>query len=191
MGHRSTRLSTRGLLRLSRARPPARALNQFVWRPPWQVSLERSAWSMKYGSATRTALDLSSGICQCTRAWTTALYDKATWQITQHRNMQRVLTNIFIIRHTWALQSEPTFERLPSPPTSLFFLLLFLYTRAYPKLSRLAAWAENCKWHSSLPLGAVVSLFCESVYWVLPPQPFVLLLNECLLLRVKLSLCFN
>jgi hypothetical protein len=32
----------------------------------------------------------------------------------------------------------------------------------YPKVSELAAWSENCKWYSSLPLGAVVSLFCES-----------------------------
>jgi hypothetical protein len=31
----------------------------------------------------------------------------------------------------------------------------------YPKVSGLAAWRENCKWYSSLPLGAVVSLFCE------------------------------
>jgi hypothetical protein len=36
-------------------------------------------------------------------------------------------------------------------------------TRVYPKVSRLAAWRENCKWYSSLPLDAVVSLFCESV----------------------------
>jgi len=36
-------------------------------------------------------------------------------------------------------------------------------TRVYPKVSRLATWSENCKWYSSLPLGAVVSLFCESV----------------------------
>jgi hypothetical protein len=38
--------------------------------------------------------------------------------------------------------------------------------RAYegdPKVSGLVAWSENCKWYSSLPLGAVVSLFCESV----------------------------
>jgi hypothetical protein len=33
-------------------------------------------------------------------------------------------------------------------------------TRMYPKVSGLAAW---CKWYSSLPLGAVVSLLCESV----------------------------
>jgi hypothetical protein len=29
----------------------------------------------------------------------------------------------------------------------------------YPKVSGLTAWSENCKWYSSLPLGAVVSLF--------------------------------
>jgi hypothetical protein len=37
------------------------------------------------------------------------------------------------------------------------------YTRVYPKVSGLAAWSENCKWYSSLPLSAVVSLFCELV----------------------------
>jgi hypothetical protein len=36
-------------------------------------------------------------------------------------------------------------------------------TRVYPKVSGLAAWSENCKRYSSLPLDAVVSLFCESV----------------------------
>jgi hypothetical protein len=39
----------------------------------------------------------------------------------------------------------------------------FMNTRMYPKVSGLAAWSEKCKWYSSLPLGAVVSLFCESV----------------------------
>jgi len=29
----------------------------------------------------------------------------------------------------------------------------------YPKVSRLAAWSKSCKWYSSLPLYAVVSLF--------------------------------
>jgi serine/threonine-protein phosphatase 2A regulatory subunit B'' len=37
------------------------------------------------------------------------------------------------------------------------------YKRVYPKVSGLAAWSENCKWYSSLPLGVVVSLFYESV----------------------------
>jgi hypothetical protein len=37
------------------------------------------------------------------------------------------------------------------------------HMRVYPKVSGLAAWRENCKWDSSLPLGAVVSLFYESV----------------------------
>jgi hypothetical protein len=35
--------------------------------------------------------------------------------------------------------------------------------RVYPKVSRLATWSKNCKRYSSLPLGAVVPLFCESV----------------------------
>jgi hypothetical protein len=35
----------------------------------------------------------------------------------------------------------------------------FVDTRVYPKVYGLAAW----KWYSSLPLGAVVSLFCVSV----------------------------
>jgi hypothetical protein len=33
----------------------------------------------------------------------------------------------------------------------------------YPKVSGLAAWSENCKWYSYLPLNAVTLLFCESV----------------------------
>jgi len=37
------------------------------------------------------------------------------------------------------------------------------YMRVYPKVSGLAARSENCKWQSSLPLGAVVSPCCESV----------------------------
>jgi hypothetical protein len=37
------------------------------------------------------------------------------------------------------------------------------HTRVYPKVSGLASWSENCKWYSSLPLCAVVSLFCELV----------------------------
>jgi hypothetical protein len=31
------------------------------------------------------------------------------------------------------------------------------------KFSSLVTWSKNCKWYSSLPLGAVVLLFCESV----------------------------
>jgi hypothetical protein len=51
----------------------------------------------------------------------------------------------------------------------VWFAISEIYTRlfnntvyeVYPKFSGLAAWRENCKWYSSLPLGAVVSLFCE------------------------------
>jgi hypothetical protein len=37
------------------------------------------------------------------------------------------------------------------------------HTRVYTKVPGLAAWSENCKLYSSLPLGSIVSLFCESV----------------------------
>jgi hypothetical protein len=37
------------------------------------------------------------------------------------------------------------------------------YTGVYPEVSGLATWSENCKWYSSLLLGAVVLLFCESI----------------------------
>jgi hypothetical protein len=40
--------------------------------------------------------------------------------------------------------------------------LILLKKRVYPKVSGMATWSENCKWYSSLPLGAIVSLFCES-----------------------------
>jgi hypothetical protein len=53
------------------------------------------------------------------------------------------------------------------------YIHTYIHTHVYPKVSVLAAWSENCKWYSSMSLG--VSLFCESVRWVL-------LLNECLLL---------
>jgi len=43
------------------------------------------------------------------------------------------------------------------------FLFFINYTRVYQKVSGLAAWSENCKWCSSLQVGAVVSLFCELV----------------------------
>jgi hypothetical protein len=36
-------------------------------------------------------------------------------------------------------------------------------TRVCPKVPGLAAWSENRKWYSSLPLRAVTSLFCDSV----------------------------
>jgi hypothetical protein len=32
-------------------------------------------------------------------------------------------------------------------------------TLVHPKVSGLATWIENCKWYSSLPVGAVVLLF--------------------------------
>jgi hypothetical protein len=55
-----------------------------------------------------------------------------------------------------------------APQASLGLGLLHIirlsgYTRVYPKVSGLAAWSENGKCYSSLPLGSVVSLSDGSV----------------------------
>jgi len=43
------------------------------------------------------------------------------------------------------------------------YVTAFEHTKENSKVSGLAAWSENCKWYSSLPLGAFVALFRESV----------------------------
>jgi hypothetical protein len=48
-------------------------------------------------------------------------------------------------------------------PLSSAFSIRERNMRVYPKVSRLVTWSKNFKWYSCLPLGAVVSLFCESV----------------------------
>jgi len=45
---------------------------------------------------------------------------------------------------------------------NIYFLTQLHDTRMYQKVSGLAAWSENCKWYSSLPLDAVVSLLFET-----------------------------
>jgi hypothetical protein len=40
---------------------------------------------------------------------------------------------------------------------------ILMYEGVSKKVSGLATWSKNCKWYSSLPLDAVISLFCESV----------------------------
>jgi hypothetical protein len=50
-----------------------------------------------------------------------------------------------------------------SLPVGLILIFPRERMRVCPEVSGLAAWSENWKWYSSLPLGAVVSLFCESV----------------------------
>jgi hypothetical protein len=74
-------------------------------------------------------------------------------------------------RH-WYLSRARWIQSVYSKPASLRSIVIlsshlrssFLpRSRLYPKVSGLAAWSESCKWHSFLPLSAVVSLFCESV----------------------------
>jgi len=42
----------------------------------------------------------------------------------------------------------------------LKYLEDLLSVRVYPKISGLPTWSENCKWHTSLPLSAVISILC-------------------------------
>jgi hypothetical protein len=44
-----------------------------------------------------------------------------------------------------------------------YYYYYYYYYTSISKSFRTAAWSENCEWYSSLPLGAVVSLLCESV----------------------------
>jgi hypothetical protein len=55
------------------------------------------------------------------------------------------------------------YEHVKENLRKFFELNAIKNTRVYPKVSGLAAWSENFKWYSSLSLGAVVSLFHESV----------------------------
>jgi len=67
--------------------------------------------------------------------------------------------------HMFQLKSK-TVMLNPRPARSRWYFIKYTsslrrhYTRVCPKVSGLVAWSENCKWYSSLPLGAVVSLFC-------------------------------
>jgi hypothetical protein len=50
-------------------------------------------------------------------------------------------------------------------------IILERHTMVYPKVSGLAAGSENCKWYSSLTLGAVVSLFvCAAITFCVASQ---------------------
>jgi hypothetical protein len=50
---------------------------------------------------------------------------------------------------SWILHSEK----------SALVMTTLAYTRVYPKVSGLTSWSENWKWYSSVPIGAIVSLF--------------------------------
>jgi hypothetical protein len=62
-------------------------------------------------------------------------------------------------RDNFTLDIQPTIKSLERDTVKEFTC-----TRVYPKVSGLIAWSENCKWYSCLPLGAVLSLFFESVW---------------------------
>jgi len=57
----------------------------------------------------------------------------------------------------WVLKKDS------APWTSVISHLLNNIRGCIQKLPDWPPWSNNCKWYSSLPLGAAVSLFCESV----------------------------
>jgi hypothetical protein len=84
-----------------------------------------------------------------------------------NRNVGKLLDQIVPLRHT--TDSKIIQERMIQQPNARSEQVLKKktglekHTRVYPKVSDLVAWRENCKYYSSLPLAAVVSLFCDSV----------------------------
>jgi hypothetical protein len=74
----------------------------------------------------------------------------------------RVAANILNI-NSHGTQAWTLGEGLMAPHCKNKKLVMKYYIRVYPKVSGLATWSENSKWYISLPLGAVVSLFCEPV----------------------------
>jgi hypothetical protein len=75
----------------------------------------------------------------------------------------KVLTDMLNTPHEqvpWAAGCAPGVHRKQRNVTYLDELYK---NRMGPKVTGLATWSENCKWYSSLPLDAVVPLFCESV----------------------------
>jgi hypothetical protein len=112
-------------------------------------------------------------ICWCkTLILPVVLHGCENWSLTlKEEHWLRVFVNR-VLRRIFGPKREGVvggWRRLPKEEFHNLYPLP--NTRVYPKVSGLAAWSENCKWYSSLPLGAVVSLS--------------LLLNECLLLLFR------
>jgi hypothetical protein len=68
-----------------------------------------------------------------------------------------------VINDRWEIQKQEQKKKKKGKPFPNCVFKVGALTRVYPKVSGLSTWSENCKWHSSLPLRAVVSLFYESV----------------------------
>jgi hypothetical protein len=88
-------------------------------------------------------------------------------ELSSRREIQAKVPQGSVLAHT--LYSSYKNDAPRTPGVQLAFLADDTCTRVYSKVSGLAACSENCKWYNYLPLGAVVSLFYESVRRVLPP----------------------
>jgi hypothetical protein len=115
------------------------------------------AWCSVKSTGTTLPLPFTFSI------WTDLTYFEISIIITVasecHQNLGLSLIHVVDV---CSLDSR-SFDSIQAPASN--FNLVHVHTRAYPKVSGRTAWSENCKWYGSLPLlGAVVSLFCESVY---------------------------
>jgi hypothetical protein len=72
------------------------------------------------------------------------------------------------LRSRWVIfflsRLEPEYEKVKLLNYDFQYVgVIWQWYEDISKFSGLAAWSQNCKWYGSLPLGAGVSPFCESV----------------------------
>jgi len=82
---------------------------------------------------------------------------------TAYKKCTKLVNSSFVHLNTSTCGNQDPADSAIGTSDLLRAFLRFSHTRVYPKVSGLAAWSENCKCYSSLPPGAVVSLFCEPV----------------------------
>jgi hypothetical protein len=81
------------------------------------------------------------------------------WYLVKHRGN----FTFYPIHATYPIHRVLNFPIRYELCIAMMFCVQVVCMRVYPKVSGLATWSENCKWYSFLLLGALVSLFCESV----------------------------
>jgi hypothetical protein len=96
------------------------------------------------------------GVTETHLTWSLLLYMFKTWYLNLREEWNLHVFESLVLRGTFVSKELEEFY------VKRNFVIRIDMTM-YPKVSGLAAWSENCKWHSSLPLGAVLPLFCESV----------------------------
>jgi hypothetical protein len=156
-----------GARRLSTIRTVAWHLTLQWFTSVHSLSLTRSILKL----SSRPCLGLSSCLFLRDLNITILGEEYEVWSQSLYKHLQTSVTSSYfspyirlVILHSDALiygiylGSEATLHTHTKQEIKLVF-----HTRMYPKVAGLAAWSENCKWYSCLPLCAVVSLFCDSM----------------------------